>query len=190
MLGIGRGVRHARIGRFSQLSCGQMRLNSFGNVGAMAAATPQGDSLEHAQAIAVDALCQIGEAAIAAAGGVRYVADPRNGLACEVRLHRGIVAETLGASIDSVLDSGRNRLHLSHSCYIQQVGSDGLSVAVRITENDSGKASQILSAELGLLSLLSRYKAPRYGPTFDADTQSMAMEAGEEEFEAPRLPVP
>ncbi|GBG30233.1 Hypothetical Protein FCC1311_064532 [Hondaea fermentalgiana] len=154
------------------------------------------EDLKHMQATAVDALCQIGERALEASGGVSYVQDPNggNGLACEVVLDREVIEVLMGSSLEDVLDSGRGRLHLSHCCFLRQTSPDHLAVAVQInSRTNTARATQVLTAELGLMSLLAKYKAPPQPaqPTTPVEAyRSRPILSETDPYECPQLPVP
>mmetsp|Transcript_9344 Transcript_9344/g.16510 ORF Transcript_9344/g.16510 Transcript_9344/m.16510 type:complete len:199 (-) Transcript_9344:201-797(-) len=163
--------------------------------GVAAAAFAPADELRMLQANAVDALCAIGERALEASGGVSYVQGPQgSGLACEVVLERDIIEDLMGSSLEDVLDSGRGRLHLSHCCFLRQTGPDQLAVAVQInSRTNTSRATQVLTAELGLMSLLAKYKAPPQPaqPTTPVETYHSRVIVNEADpYECPRFPVP
>lgn len=136
--------------------------------------------------VAVDALSRIGESVVDMAGGVSTTP-----LGCHVTLDRATIEEGLGSSLEAVLHSGRNALRLSHQCSVRRASADELCVVVSVDEPSQAanfRAVNILTAELGLLSLLSKYApaaemTPATSYSFGANGGFVAGNANAEPFE-------
>mmetsp|Transcript_9640 Transcript_9640/g.20965 ORF Transcript_9640/g.20965 Transcript_9640/m.20965 type:complete len:144 (-) Transcript_9640:57-488(-) len=129
---------------------------------------------------------KIGEYAISLSGGIKYTADQHKNVVCETVIKGDILENVMGTTIEDLLKCKRSDISISNQCDMKQIDANSLKLSINVGHGNETQVSQVLSAELGLLSLMSKSSVPAYARA----RESSQARVNDEVFEDPRLPVP